>query len=137
MKSSIWTGIGLAAAVVALAILGPSLARELSSLPRTGHRAAGAGARVVTLEVGGMTCQGCAARVREELESVPGVSAVEVRLADRRAIVVCASSVGDSALVSAVRRAGRAFTVVPARPCLASRPPQPGRPSVGRAGSAQ
>jgi copper chaperone CopZ len=115
MKSSIWTGIGLAAAVVALTILGPTLARELASRPRASHHAAGAGARVVTLEVGGMTCKGCSARVREELESVPGVSAVEVRLSDRRATIVCATSVDDSALVSAVHRAGRAFTATPTR----------------------
>jgi Cu+-exporting ATPase len=115
MRSSIWSGIGVAAAVVALAILGPALARELASLPRASRPAASADARVVTLEVGGMTCKGCAARVREELESVPGVSGVEVRLADRRATIVCTRSVADSALVSAVHRAGRAFSAASAR----------------------
>ena len=115
MKPSIWTGIGLAAAVVALAILGPVVARELASRPRANHRPAGAEARVVTLEVGGMTCKGCSARVREELEQVPGVWGVDVRLAEKRATIMCAASVADTSLVSAVHRAGPGFTAAPAR----------------------
>jgi Cu+-exporting ATPase len=105
-----WNGVALAVGVVLLAVLGPFLARELGSLPHPRQLAARAGARVVSLDVGGMTCSGCAARVKGELAAVPGVSAVEVRLRDERAVVVCDPAVADSALVSAVHRAGPGFT---------------------------
>lgn len=114
VKTSLWNGVALAAGVVLLAVLGPLLVREVGSLPHPRQLAARAGARVVSLDVGGMTCSGCAARVKGELTAVPGVSAVEVRLQDQRAIVVCDRAVADSALVSAVHRAGPGFTADPA-----------------------
>lgn len=115
MKTPMWNGIALAVGVVALAALGPVLVRAIGSLPRAERLAARANARVVTLEVGGMTCAGCASRVRSELESVSGVTAVEVRLGAERAIVLCERGVADSALVAAVHRAGPGFTAGPAR----------------------
>ncbi len=115
MRSSIWNGVALAAGVVLLAVLGPILVRELRPLPRPHQLAARADARIATLEVGGMHCPGCVAGVRRELESVPGVTAVEVKLEPGRAIVVCDRVVADSALVSAVQRAGPGFTAGPAR----------------------
>jgi len=63
----------------------------------------------VTLAVEGMTCGGCAARVRGTLAALPGVSAVEVRHRQERAYVVCRREVADSSLVSAVARSGPAF----------------------------
>jgi copper chaperone CopZ len=115
MRSSIWNGVALAAGVVLLAVLGPLLAREVRSLPRPRQLAARADARIATLDIGGMHCSGCATGIRRELETVPGVSAVEVRLETGRAIVVCDRAVADSALVSAVQRAGPGFTAGPAR----------------------
>lgn len=115
VKSPVWNSVALVVGVVVLATLGPVLVRAIGSLPHPRELAARADARVVSLEVGGMTCSGCAARVREELEAVRGVSTAEVRLADQRAIVVCAKSVADSALISAVHRAGPGFTAASAR----------------------
>ena len=115
MKTSIWNGVALAAGVALLAAFGPLLVREVGSLPRPRQLAARSGERIATLDIGGMHCSGCVARVREELKTVPGVSAAEVWLQDGRATVVCDPSVADSALVSAVHRAGPGFTADPAR----------------------
>jgi len=115
MKTSIWNGVALAVGVVLLAALGPLLVREVRSLPHPRQLAARADARIATLEIGGMHCPGCVAGVKRELETVPGVSAAEVRLQDGRATVVCDPTVADSALVSAVHRAGPGFTAGPAR----------------------
>jgi copper chaperone CopZ len=62
--------------------------------------------RLVTIEVGGMTCAGCVDKIRRELSSVRGVKRVEVSLARRRAEVLCDVSLADTALIAAVRRAG-------------------------------
>ena len=64
---------------------------------------------IVTLEVGGMTCQSCVARVRNQIASVPGVRRVDVSLADQRAQVLVDPSVPDTALTGAVRRAGSEY----------------------------
>ena len=92
-----------------LALGGPWLVRELGSLPRHGALAARSGAHVVTLEVGGMTCEGCAGAVRGRLAELPGVAAVDVRVHEGRAFVVCDAAVSDSALTAAVHRAGAGF----------------------------
>ena len=109
MKSEIWNTVALVAGVVALAAGGPWLVHELRTLPRTRVLEARAHQRVVTLEVGGMTCRGCVASVRGKLAQVPGVTDVDVRLAERRAYVVCSSSLPDTALTAAVGRAGPGF----------------------------
>ena len=110
MRSSLLNSIALVLGVLVLAIGGPWLASELRSLPRAHALAARAGERIVTLDVGGMTCSGCASKVREELAAVPGVSDAEVRLAQQRAFVVCRRTLPDSALLAAVQRAGPGFT---------------------------
>lgn len=92
-----------------LAVGGPWLAREIAGLPRSSVLSARSDQRVVTLEIGGMTCQGCAKTVRSQIASVEGVTTVEVRLDQRRAYVVCSPVVSDSALIDAVGRPGRAF----------------------------
>lgn len=99
----------LVAIVVLLAGGGPWLVRELRTLPKPGALAARADQRIVSLEVGGMTCAGCAAKVKGELTTIPGVSTAEVRYAQRRAYVVCDKTVPDSALTGAIRRAGPGF----------------------------
>ncbi|MEM3190784.1 MAG: heavy metal-associated domain-containing protein [Candidatus Parvarchaeota archaeon] len=60
------------------------------------------------VEVQGMDCEGCAKKVAKALESVKGVSKVEVDLEKKRAIV---SLQGDSPneqekIKSAIRKAG-------------------------------
>jgi copper chaperone len=109
MRSETWNVVALVAAVLLLALGGPWLVAQMRSLPAQVALAERAGERVVTLEVGGMTCAACAAKVKSEVAGLPGVSAVEVRLQQDRAYVVCALEVADSALVSAVQRAGPAF----------------------------
>ena len=107
-----WNRVALAVGLLALLAGGPWLAHELRALPGVRALAARSSQRVVTLEVGGMHCSACVTQVRGSLAAVPGVSAVEVRLAQRRAFVVCAPGVPDSALVGAVGRAGPGFMAV-------------------------
>ena len=109
MNSRFLSGAALALAVLLVAALGPWLAREIASLPRHEALAARASQRVVTLAIGGMTCEGCARNVRRQIAAVPGVATVEVRLRQARAYVVCDRSVADTALVAAVGRPGGAY----------------------------
>ncbi len=109
MKGSLLNSLALALAVVLVAAGGPWLVGQLRSLPGPRALVARSGQRAVTLDVGGMTCSGCASRVREGLAAVRGVRAAEVRLAQRRAFVICDRAVSDSALVNAVGRAGPGF----------------------------
>lgn len=110
MKSDALNITALVVGVLLLAVGGPWLMKELGSLPHRGALAARADARVVTLEVGGMTCAGCASAVRGKLAELPGVTDVDVRVRERRAFVVCAQGVADTALTAAVHRAGAGFT---------------------------
>src|SRR5207247_8508164 len=104
-----WSAAALALGVVLLAAGGPWLAREIESLPRGGALSARARQRVVTLEIGGMTCGGCAAAVRSKLTALSGVAQVEVRLGAERAYVVCETAVPDPARTAPVERAGPGF----------------------------
>jgi copper chaperone CopZ len=99
----------LVAGLLVLAVGGPVIARQLRSLPPAAL-AARSGERIVTLEVSGMTCSGCAAKVETTLAGIDGVSTAAVRYAQRRAYVVCGRSVADSALVAAVARVGTGFS---------------------------
>src|SRR5262245_61624695 len=92
--------------VLLLAVGGPWLAKELRSLPHPVKLAARGNERIVTLEVGGMTCKTCAGAVKGQLAELPGVSAVDVRVTEGRAFVVCDPQVADTSLTAAVRRAG-------------------------------
>jgi copper chaperone CopZ len=100
---------GIITAVLVLAVGGPLLVRELRSLPDSQALTARAGERIVTLEVGGMTCSGCAGKVQSEIALLDGVSNVSVRLDQARAYVVCEPGVEDSALTAAIQGAGPAF----------------------------
>ena len=109
MRHEILNSAALVIGVMLLAVGGPWLARELKTLPRSPELVARADQRVVALDVGGMTCAGCAARVHGELASVPGVAAADVRLQQERAYVVCEARVADSLLTAAIHRAGPGF----------------------------
>ena len=65
------------------------------------------GARIVRLDVEGMTCAGCAKTVQEELGKVAGVTSCRVDLASQVAEVRLASAdVPTDALLAAVHDAG-------------------------------
>jgi Cu+-exporting ATPase len=59
-----------------------------------------------TLQIGGMTCASCVARVEKALLKVPGVSAAAVNLATEKATVQALSTVPVAALIAAVAKAG-------------------------------
>jgi copper chaperone CopZ len=99
--------VGLVAGVLVLAIGGPLVVRQLRSLPPS--LAARADQRIVTLEVSGMTCAGCATTLQTRLGEVAGVSTAAVRYPQRRAYVVCDRTLLDSTLIAEVRRAGPGF----------------------------
>jgi len=60
----------------------------------------------VTVTVSGMTCGHCASSVREEVGSIPGVSAVDVDLASGTVTVDSDREVASAAIQSAVEEAG-------------------------------
>ena len=59
----------------------------------------------ITLEVGGMTCDGCSSRVRDALQSVSGVSSAEVSHEQGTAVISHSGSSREN-LSSAVRAIG-------------------------------
>ncbi len=62
---------------------------------------------VTTLAITGMTCNGCVKHVDQALRTIPGVTAVEVHLAENRAKVVHDPEQSPvSALIAAVETAG-------------------------------
>lgn len=101
--------IVIACGLLVLGVGAPLLVGQLRSLPGGADLAARSGERIVTLEVAGMTCEGCVGAVQAELAGVEGVSTVEVRLAQERAYAVVAPDLPDSALTGAVSRAGPGF----------------------------
>jgi copper chaperone CopZ len=102
------------AAVLLLAAGGAGLVdharRSLVNGPQSASRPAPAsvpqGARLVTLEVSGMTCAKCASRVTSALSATSGVRSCDVEPASKRAWVICDRGVADSTLVAAVVRTG-------------------------------
>ena len=109
MKREAWNIALAVVAVVLLAAAGPWFVGQLRSLPPSTRLAARSDQKVVTLEVSGMTCPACAAKISSELDTTPGVSACEVRPKQMRAYVVCEKSTPDSAIVNAVLRAGPGY----------------------------
>ncbi|MGE5319392.1 MAG: heavy metal translocating P-type ATPase [Hyphomicrobiaceae bacterium] len=59
-----------------------------------------------TLDISGMTCASCSARVEKALNKVPGVLDASVNLATERATVKLAQGTSAAALIAAVERAG-------------------------------
>jgi copper chaperone len=109
LKREISNSLILAIGVILLAVGGPWMVRQLRTLPQPRALADRSEQRIVTLAVGGMTCAGCAAKVKSELGQVAGVSTVEVRLEQQRAYIVCDKAVADTALTGAVHRAGPGY----------------------------
>ncbi|WP_080409252.1 heavy metal translocating P-type ATPase [Burkholderia ubonensis] len=66
----------------------------------------------IELEIEGMTCASCVARVEKALAGVPGVTRASVNLATERATVDAAAGVATAQLVDAVRQAGYQATPV-------------------------
>jgi copper chaperone len=66
----------------------------------------GSGMSAVTVTVTGMTCGHCAASVREEVGSIPGVSAVDVDLASGEVTVDSEAPLEAAAIKNAVEEAG-------------------------------
>lgn len=66
----------------------------------------------VALQIEGMTCASCVARVEKALLKVPGVSSAAVNLATEKATVRATPSVPVAALTSAIEKAGYAATEV-------------------------
>ncbi|MCC8393877.1 heavy metal translocating P-type ATPase [Paraburkholderia sp. MMS20-SJTR3] len=83
-------------------------------------------ARVVEIDVGGMTCASCAMRVEKALAKVPGVARANVNLATETATVHAEAAAGShanvevdvDALIAAVKKAGYEAT-------LSAPPPPP------------
>ena len=75
------------------------------------------------LDIAGMTCASCVARVERALKRVPGVVSAEVNLATNRARVM--GSAGVAELAAAVAKAG--YEASPAAPAGARRDPAPER----------
>jgi copper chaperone CopZ len=67
---------------------------------------------VIHLQVEGMTCGTCVRHVREGLQKVPGVTAVDVKLDVELARVTHNGSVSTDALLAAVVESG--YTAKPA-----------------------
>ncbi|MEI5584154.1 MULTISPECIES: heavy metal translocating P-type ATPase [unclassified Agromyces] len=86
----------------------------------------GTGARVVELEIGGMTCASCAVRVEKKLNKLEGVDAT-VNYATEKARVMAPEGVLEAELIAAVEAAG-----------YRAAPPAPPAPATGdgRRGSA-
>lgn len=110
MRSQLVSTSLCVAGVLALAVALPWLTRELGSLRLGSAPEAHAGERRVTLEIDGMSCRGCAARVEQRLKAVPGVVAAQVRHRSGKAFVVCRRELSESALTQAVSAAGAGFT---------------------------
>jgi copper chaperone len=60
----------------------------------------------VTVTVSGMTCGHCATSVREEVESIPGVTAVDVDVASGKLTIDSEVPIGTDAIQGAVEEAG-------------------------------
>ena len=73
--------------------------------------------RMVTLEVGGMVCEACSLKVTRSLTAVPGMRSVALDLKGATVQLECDSTVADTALTAAVRRAGPGYLglIVPQR----------------------
>ena len=75
--------------------------------------------QAVDLQIGGMTCASCAARIEKKLNRMPGVEA-SVNYATEKAHVVLPEGTGVEAAIATVEATGYAATL-----------PEPPRPATG------
>ena len=87
-------------------------------------RPASAAPAPIELDIDGMTCTSCVARVEKALANVPGVTRASVNLATERATVDAEAGVTTARLVDAVKQAGYLATPL-AEPDAADAPPAP------------
>lgn len=59
------------------------------------------------VNITGMGCEGCAAKVKKALEALPAVDSVKVELAAKRAVVTLKEAVEDQTLLDAVNAIGK------------------------------
>ncbi len=105
MSRTNWNVAAILAGIVLLLAGGPWFLAQMRSLPSAQHLSARSGQRIVALEVIGLTGPSDARRVQLRLAATTGVSACEVRFAQKRAYVVLEASLPDSILVNAVHGA--------------------------------
>ncbi|UKJ63412.1 cation transporter [Cellulosimicrobium cellulans] len=67
----------------------------------------------IEYQVTGMTCGHCEMSVREEVEQVPGVTAIDVSATSGRLVVTADQPLDDAAVVAAVDEAGYQAVRVP------------------------
>lgn len=96
--------VALLAAAACASTAGPAAAPAATAPSAATATPSGA---TVGIPVAGMTCGGCAGRVRRALEAVEGVLEAEVLLAEKRAVVSYdPARVAPEALVAAIRATG-------------------------------
>ena len=66
----------------------------------------------VVLQITGMTCGGCAAKVSNTLKHIKGVKKVDVSLEKGKAIVICSKKSKTSVLQASVKKLGYGATLV-------------------------
>lgn len=99
MKAGVWT---VAAFAAALATFPSWSGRFASSAPV----AVPAGAEMLGLKVSGMTCEACAAAIKESVEKVPGVLSTSIDFSGGLATVVSDGKAEPGAVIRAVEAAG-------------------------------
>lgn len=82
--------------------------------------------RVIEVQIGGMTCASCAARVERTLNRIPGVAA-DVNFATDAARIHAAPQVADATVIAAIEQAGYSARLA----ALAIEPPGPGPDEPG------
>lgn len=103
---------------------GPEVTADMlaSAVRKAGYEV---GTRELLLDIGGMTCASCVARVEKALSKVPGVVSAAVNLATEKAMVQALSGVQQTDLAAAVQRAG--YTATPSE--AEAQPAQHGGPA--------
>lgn len=85
-----------------------SIAVLSAAVEKSGYEVA---THATELNIDGMTCASCVARIEKALQRVPGVVAATVNLATERATVRATDQVADADLIAAVAQAGYAATL--------------------------
>lgn len=68
--------------------------------------------QVIKLSIKGMTCDGCAAHVKQAVEEIQGVNTAQVSYSDANALIVTGGTVQSELLIKAVEEAGYSVTIL-------------------------